>query len=253
MEDTDKYRSDYFKDAEAMAAEFEGEWREEYQYAEEIMRAVVTRDDLNVVDLGAGTGYFTRRLANALPKGRVMALDSEQAMVDWINEKLVAKDGLKNVTAKLVPAEDPLLDEVPFRIDVLLMGYTYCHIGPAEVRMPYLRDKVRPKMPEDSLLVVVECDAMSEEEYAHLQGDHAHDDPSQPDHSHGDGAHVDDTKSGHAHDHDHKDHDHEDHDHPDHIPPDQLKQELEDAGFTFVTDYGYDHKPNYLLAFKVKK
>ena len=239
----DKYDSSCFKDAEAMTAAFEGEWREEYQYADEILRAIVTRDDLNVVDLGAGTGYFTRRFASALPKGRVHALDSERSMIAWINEKVIPKEDLKNVTTKVVPMEDPLLDEVPFRIDVLLMGYTYCHIGPVDVRVPYMRDKVRPKLPEGALLVVVECDDMSEEEHTH--GDHTHCDQAHPDH----------TDIDHVHgDHTHSDHDnhHSDDDHPDHIPPEELKHEMESAGFTYVTDYGYDHLPNYMLAFKVK-
>lgn len=233
----DKYDTECFKNAEAMAALFEGDWREEVQYADEVIRAIVTRNDVCVVDLGAGTGYFTRRLARALPKGRVHALDSEQAMIDWIKEKVVPKDDLKNVTMKVVPVEDPLLDEVPFEMDVLLMAYTYSHLGPLDVRVAYMRDKVRPKIPKDALVVFVECDAMPDNEHMHGYGDHAQE---QGNHAHD------------GHDHSHHEHHHGEDDHPDPISPEELKKELDIAGFVFLTDYGYNHKPNYMLAFKLK-
>lgn len=210
---------DRFKNAEAMVPILDGDWREGWQYADEVIRAIATRDNLNVVELGAGTGYFARRLARVLPKGRILALDPEEAMVAWISEKVVPKDDLKNVTAKVIPFDDPMLGEVPFVMDVLLIAYTYHHMGPLDVRVPYMRDKVRPHMPDDALLIFVDFEEMPENK------------PEVPD-EHG--------------------HHHGPHDHPDFIPPEELKKEMDSAGFSFVTDYGYNHKPNYMLAFKVK-
>ena len=229
----DKYDNEHFKDAEAMSAILDGDWREGWQYADEVIGAIVTRDDLKIVDLGAGTGFFTRRLAKALPKGRVHAIDPEQAMINWINEKIVPEDNLKNVTTRVVTFEDPMLGEVPFEMDVLLIGYTYHHIGPLDVRVAYMRDKVRPKLPKDALVVFVDFESMPPNRPENLGHKHGDDDHTHDDHSHGD-------------------HHHGSHDHPDFVTPEELKKEMDAAGFTFITDYDYDHKPNYMLAFKLK-
>ena len=228
MADQHAKYNENFKDAKAMSAVLDSEWREGWQYVDEVMAAIVTRDDLKIVDLGAGTGYFTRRLAKALPKGRVHAIDPVQSMVDWMDENIVTGESLKNVTTKVVTFEDPLLGEVPFEMDLLLIGYTYHHIGPLDVRVSYMRDKVRPKLPKDALVVFIDFEAtpqnMPDEIAQKLKGD------------------------GHAHGDQHDGSP----EHPDFITPEQLKKEMEDAGFTFVTDYGYDHKPSYMLAFKLK-
>lgn len=224
----DKYDNTRFKDAEAMTAILDGEWREGWQYVDEVIRAIATQDDLKIVDLGAGTGYFTKRLAKALPKGKIHAIDPEQSMVDWINGKIIPENGLKNVTTGVVTYEDPMLGDVPFEMDLLLIAYTYHHIGPLDVRVSYMRDKVRPKLPEDALVVFVDFESIPPNRPENLGDKHGHEG-----HSHGD-------------------HHHGSHDHPDFIPPEELKKEMDTAGFTFVTDYGYDHKPNYMLAFKLK-
>ena len=229
----DKYDNERFKEAEAWTAILDGDWREEWQYVDEVMAAIVTRDDLKIVDLGAGTGYFTKRLAKALPKGRVHAIDPEQSMINWINEKIIPEDNLKNVTTRVITFEDPMLGEVPFEMDVLLIGYTYHHLGPLDVRVPYMRDKVRPKLPRDTLVVFVDFEAVPPNMPENLGHKHGHGEHTHGDHSHGD-------------------HHHGSHDHPDFITPEELKKEMDSAGFTFITDYGYDHKPSYMLAFKLK-
>ena len=208
---------DDFSDAEGYSKILDSAWREEWQHADKVVSALAVREDLNIVDLGAGTGYFAIRLAKALPRGKIHALDIEQSMIKWIDD-LAAKQGLKNITTKVVSPEDPRLDEVPFKFDVLLVGYIYHHMGPEEVRVPYFRDKVRPAMPEDAIVVIVDF-----EEFP----------PNKPS----------DLKPPHG----------DDHPHSQLFKPEQVKAEFATAGFTFVTDYNFDAKPNYMLAFKVTK
>mgnify|MGYP000877836465 FL=1 len=63
--------------------------------------------DETVVDFGAGSGYFTFRLAKALPRGRVVALDVEADMVTHL-QKRAAAEKVGNVTARRVaPDADP--------------------------------------------------------------------------------------------------------------------------------------------------
>ncbi len=208
-----------FSNAEACSKQLDSAWREEWQQADEIVSALAARDDLNVVDLGAGTGYFTTRLAKALPKGQILALDTEQSMVDWITN-LASKQGLTNISAKVVSPDDPKLDEVPFKFDILLLGYTYhrIHMDIADARVTYFRDKVQPKMPDRATLVIIDLEGYP----ANCPFDVGHE------HKHG-------------------------HDHTEFFKPEQVKAELASAGFTLVTDYQFVAKPNYMLSFKVTK
>lgn len=203
-----------FGDAEACSKLLDSAWREEWQQAEAIVSALATRDDLNVVDLGAGTGYFTTRLAKVLPNGKLLALDTEQSMVDWVTN-LAAKQDLKNITARVIPEDDPKLEDVPFKFDILLAGYVYHHMGAQDVRVAYFRDKVKPKMPEGAIVVVVDFEE-------------APDTPGMPEYDHG-----------------------EEEEHVEFLKPEQVKAEFSSAGFTPVTHYDCVAKPNYMISFKV--
>lgn len=48
---------------------------------EDLLRLVEVRQDLEVIDLGCGTGELTRRLADALPGSRVLGIDSSPEML----------------------------------------------------------------------------------------------------------------------------------------------------------------------------
>src|SRR5215207_11345752 len=49
-----------------------------------------------VADIGAGTGYFSFRLAAKVPAGKVLAVDIQQEMLDLL-EQAAARRGVKNV------------------------------------------------------------------------------------------------------------------------------------------------------------
>ncbi|HMF61470.1 MAG TPA: methyltransferase domain-containing protein, partial [Vicinamibacterales bacterium] len=60
-----------------------------------------------VADLGAGSGWFTIRLANRVgPNGIVYAEDVQRQMIDSITRR-VERLGLKNVRTVLGTANDP--------------------------------------------------------------------------------------------------------------------------------------------------
>ena len=102
---------------------------------EEQPDAVVAALELNpgdtVVDLGAGTGYFTRRLARAVPQGRVLAVDIQPEMLEMLTETL-AEEGIENVEAVLGTESDPNLPAA--RVDLTLMVDAYHEFAfPAEI------------------------------------------------------------------------------------------------------------------------
>ena len=62
-----------------------------------------------VADIGAGTGYITRRLAPAVaPSGAVYAVEIQQEMLDALTNRL-AGVGITNVIPILGAVDDPKL------------------------------------------------------------------------------------------------------------------------------------------------
>jgi ubiquinone/menaquinone biosynthesis C-methylase UbiE len=76
-----------------------------------------------VADIGAGTGYFTRRMAQAVgPTGRVLAEDVQPEMLVLLTN-LTARLGLTNITPVLGTIADPRLPAAS--VDLALMVDVY--------------------------------------------------------------------------------------------------------------------------------
>ena len=78
-------------------------------------------DDV-VADIGAGTGYFTFRLAEKVPEGKVLAVDIQPEMLE-ILEQGERERGLKNVEPILGAVDDPKLPAG--EVDLVLMVDSY--------------------------------------------------------------------------------------------------------------------------------
>ena len=88
---------------------------------EVVARLGLEADDV-VADIGAGSGYFTYRLARLVPEGRVLAVDIQPEMLEAI-EKRRDSLGLKNIEPVLGSIEDPSLPEGV--VDLVLMVDAY--------------------------------------------------------------------------------------------------------------------------------
>ncbi len=90
-------------------AMLEREERDEFQLPDRVMRTLALRPGERVADVGAGSGYFTVRLARAVaPGGTVLATDVRQEMLDYLENRLL-EEKIENVSLKLVPRDDPQL------------------------------------------------------------------------------------------------------------------------------------------------
>src|SRR5690348_8376248 len=85
--------------------------RDEWQQPERVMDALGIYDGNHVADVGAGSGWFTTRLARRVgPNGRVYAEDINPLMLESIRNA-AEREGLRNVQTQLGTRRDPRLPD----------------------------------------------------------------------------------------------------------------------------------------------
>jgi cyclopropane fatty-acyl-phospholipid synthase-like methyltransferase len=127
---------------------FEVDGRDIWQKPEEVIDLLGNINGKTVLDLGAGTGYFSIRLARH--GARVIAADVDERFLGYIRQRVPAEgtDG-GEVTTRLVGYNDPGLAAA--EADAVLMVDVYHHIE----RRPAYFTKLRKGMkPGGSLLIV---------------------------------------------------------------------------------------------------
>ena len=129
-----------FSDAEKWAHVFDDPQRDEWQKPHEVIQALALKPDAAVADIGAGTGYFSARLANMLPKGRVYAVDLEPDMVKYLGER-AKKEKLRNLTPVKASETSPRL---PAKVDMVLLVDVYHHIENRTGYFQKLRVALKP-------------------------------------------------------------------------------------------------------------
>jgi predicted methyltransferase len=138
-----------FSEVERFATHFDDPKRDAWQRPGQVLRHLALRPGDTVADIGAGTGYFLKRLSEAVgSKGKVMALDVEANMVVYMNHR-ARKEGLSNVEAKQVPPDAPGL--LPESTNRILIVNTWHHIG---AREQYSKRLLEALVPGGFVLVV---------------------------------------------------------------------------------------------------
>ena len=139
-----------FRDTAHWAQTFESPERAKWQRPDQVVSALDLKPGQTIVDIGAGTGYFTRRFARAVgPSGKAIGLDIEPGMVDYMNAD-AKKLKLPNYQARLVNPNDPEL--VPHSVDVVFFCDVLHHI---DDRVAYLK-KLRPALKRGGRVAVVD-------------------------------------------------------------------------------------------------
>ena len=75
-----------------------------------------------VADIGAGTGFFTFLMASKVPQGRVLAVDIQPEMIEYLNEGK-AKRKIPNVQPVLGTESDPKLPANAVDLAILIDAY----------------------------------------------------------------------------------------------------------------------------------
>jgi ubiquinone/menaquinone biosynthesis C-methylase UbiE len=105
---------------------------------------------MTVADIGAGSGYFTERLARLVgPSGQVFATDIQPGMIDLLKRRLSAQ-AIQNVSVILSEPANPLLPAGA--IDLALMVDVYHELGDPQTVLKHIRTALKP----EGRLVLVE-------------------------------------------------------------------------------------------------
>ncbi len=130
------------------------------------MVAMMALEDGDVVaDIGAGSGFFTRRMARLVaPTGTVYAVDIQPEMLE-ILQGYVEEEGVTGVVPVLSEFDDPKLPEG--EIDWILLVDVYHEFGNHEAMLTKMRQALKP----DGRVALLEY-RVEDGTGDHIKGDH---------------------------------------------------------------------------------
>ena len=128
-----------FDDPARYAKSFDDPARDAWQMPDRVIAALGLKPGMSVADIGAGTGYFTSKLAKVAGV-TVFAVDIEPKMIEYLKGR-AAKEKLSNITPVLGAASSPNL---PQPVDVILVVDTYHHLPNRPAYFRELRKSLTP-------------------------------------------------------------------------------------------------------------
>ena len=152
------------------AAWLERAEREEEEAPSKAIEALGLEPGMVVADIGAGSGYYTSRMAKKVaPSGRVLATDIQPGMIEILQRRINA-EGLANVTTILGAMDDPKLP--PHSIDLAIMVDVYHELQQPQLFLQRLKPAFKPGgrlvllefRKEDPKIPILEVHKMSVEE-----------------------------------------------------------------------------------------
>ena len=123
--------------------------RTEWQNPELVLSSIGDLEGKVIADLGAGSGYFTFKMAQTAQK--IIALDIDPKALEYIDNQIeIAGDWAKNIETRLTPAERPNLQVN--EADAVLIVNTYFYIPERQSYLHQLTNCIK----ENGKLVIVE-------------------------------------------------------------------------------------------------
>ena len=130
------------QNSKAYIAHLDAPMREAYQKPEEVVKALDIREGEVIADIGAGSGYFTFRLAHAVGEtGRVYAVDVSPDMILHLNRRIRELNS-RNVVTILCAPDDPLLADAS--VDRVFICDTWHHINGHAHYLGLLKRMLKP-------------------------------------------------------------------------------------------------------------
>lgn len=145
-----------FADPEQVAKKLNSPLRDAWQCPDEIVAALGLPPGATVAEIGAGTGYMTPRLSKAVgERGVVIAVDTEDAMVEYLTKR-IPELGPATVRPQKARPDDPALPQAS--CDAVLVLDTWHHMDGRAEYAQKLFTSLKPR----GRLVIVETDLAAE-------------------------------------------------------------------------------------------
>ncbi len=131
----------HYDNKEAALASFEEPDRDSWAMPAEIVEALAIEPSMDIADVGAGSGYFTRRLATAAPHGTTYAVDVDADFKSYIEEHR-AQWHTPNIVTRLAVYEHPLLPVAS--VDLVFISNTYSFLQDRKGYFTAVHKALRP-------------------------------------------------------------------------------------------------------------
>ena len=130
------------RDSRAYIGMLEDPTRDAYQKPHEVLTAMAIKPGEVIADIGAGSGYFTFRLAHHVgDKGKVYAVDVSPEMIVHLNRRVRDLKAM-NVTSILADPDDPLLADAS--IDRFFFSNSWHHIANQTKYLSLIKKMLKP-------------------------------------------------------------------------------------------------------------
>ena len=124
--------------------------REDEEAPSKALDALELKPGMVVADIGAGSGYYSSRMAKRVgASGRVYATDIQQGMIDLLDRR-IRSEGLSNVTTVLGGMDDPKLPANS--IDLAIMVDVYHELQQPQIFL----QRLKPAFKAGGRLVLLE-------------------------------------------------------------------------------------------------
>lgn len=125
---------------------FESAERDAYQQPEKVLEYLGNIQGKMIMDIGAGSGYFSVKLAE---KGaKVIAADVDDEFQEFLNDR-IEKNNLKNIETRKIPYDSPKLKAA--EVDMVFIVNVYHHI---ENRPEYFTKVKKGTKPDGELVII---------------------------------------------------------------------------------------------------
>ena len=115
--------------------------REEEENTKLTISKLPINENSKVADVGAGSGFYTFRIANRVPKGKVYAVDIQQEALNYINNK-AEKQKVDNVITVLGTEKSPNLPENT--LDLVIMVDVYHELAFPKEMLENIKKSLNP-------------------------------------------------------------------------------------------------------------
>ncbi len=117
--------------------------RDEYQKPEEVIQALDLKPGMVVADIGAGSGYFTRRFARSVGReGKVLAVDVKKEMLEYNQAHLADLGPPSPAEFILAKSDDPSLPKNS--VDLIFLCNVFHHLENPPAYFSKAKEALKP-------------------------------------------------------------------------------------------------------------